>query len=436
MTGIFGGVRWHMVGWSILVLSLILVAISTVLFVSLNRTLMSTVDAQLRSGGESARMELVETGGISDLQREGYQAGLLYVVLAADGSVVYNPQQVEVQALPGDLLATRPASFQTVDIAGSAVRLYGQQILEPGGDSVTLVVGQTLAPEEAAAREIMLTLLLCGGVGLVLSFAGAWFLAARALEPIQRAFERQQEFVADASHELRTPLTILHSTADLLASNPEGTNRELVLEIRDEIGRMERLTRDLLTLARSDRGELRLSMGRLDLGAFAHELARRVALLAETRGINMNVSPLEAPVLIEGDPDRLQEVGLILLDNALRHTPPGGTISITVGQHEGAGILVVEDTGEGIPEEQLTRVFDRFHRVDPSRDRRSGGAGLGLAIARSLIAAHGGSVSIGRRTEGGTRVVVRIPLLTLDDDLEPEAEDRLRRDASDSLTAR
>jgi His Kinase A (phospho-acceptor) domain/Histidine kinase-, DNA gyrase B-, and HSP90-like ATPase len=186
-------------------------------------------------------------------------------------------------------------------------------------------------------------------MGLLLSFGGAWFLAARALVPIQQAFQHQQQFVADASHELRTPLAILHSSADLLVREPEQPNPELVLEMREEIVRIERLTRDLLVLARSDRGELRLSVGRLDLGALAHDLARRVALLAQARAVNVEVTATKTPVIVEGDPDRLQEVGLSLLDNALRHTPAGGTIGLTVDEDDGAGRLVVEDTGEGIP---------------------------------------------------------------------------------------
>jgi signal transduction histidine kinase len=417
MTDIFGGVRWRMVGWSILVLSVILAATGAVLYVSLNRTLMSSVDAQLQSASASAEMELVESSGISDLQREGYQSGLLYLVIASDGTVVANPQGIGVDSVPPDLLSGRSQAFETIAVEGSAVRLFAQQVPEPGGDSLTLVVGTPLAPVQAAANDLLLTLLLCGAVGLALSFLGAWFLAARALVPVQGAFERQQEFVADASHELRTPLTILHSTADLLAREPQP-NAKLVLEMREEIVRMERLTRDLLTLARSDRGELHLSVGRLELGALARDLARRVGLLAEARGSKVELSVPDAPVRVEADPDRLQEVGLILLDNALRHAPPGGTISITVGQRPGSGLLVVEDTGEGIPEEHLTRVFERFHRVDPSRDRRSGGAGLGLAIAHTIIAAHGGTISITRRAEGGTRVAIRLPLLTADRDLD------------------
>src|SRR5579859_647130 len=188
---------------------------------------------------------------------------------------------------------------------------------------------------------------------------------------------------------------------------------------------MERLTRDLLTLARSDRGELHLSVGRLELGALARDLARRVTHLAQQRRITLEVSAPSSSVSVEADPDRLHEIGLILLDNALRHTPSGGTISVKVEEHQGTGVLAVEDTGEGIPEEHLTRVFDRFHRVDPSRDRRSGGAGLGLAIARTLIAAHGGSISIVRRAEGGTRVAVRLALLAADSELEEASQDSL-----------
>ena len=342
-----------MVGWSILVLGLVLLAIGGVLYLSLSRTLMLTLDAQLEAAGQSARMELLESGGIGDLQRDGYQAGVLYVVLASDGSVVANPQQVDVQALPAGLVTTQLPAFETTSIGGDAIRLYGQQVVKPSGDWVTLVVGQSLAPEYAAAQQLLLTLFVCGAVGLLFSFAGAWFLAARALVPIKRAFQRQQEFVADASHELRTPLTIIHSAADLLANEPGQPNPGLVVELREEIGRMERLTRDLLTLARSDRGELTLALGRIELGALARDLAQRVSVLADARGIQLVLHSPDSPVIIEGDPDRLQQVGLAVLDNALNHTPPGGTITIAVDQRQGAGVLAVEDTGEGIPEEHL-----------------------------------------------------------------------------------
>ncbi|HEY1293433.1 MAG TPA: HAMP domain-containing sensor histidine kinase, partial [Chloroflexota bacterium] len=289
MTDMFAGVRWRMVGWSILVLGVVLLAIGVVLYLSLSRTLMVTLDAHLESASQSARIELLETDGSAELERDGYQAGVLYVVLASDGSVVANPQHVDVEALDGQLLTSQWPGFITTTVAGDATRLYAQRVLEPNGDYLTLVVGQSLAPAYAAAQELMFTLGVCGALGLVFSFTGAWFLAARALVPIKRAFQRQQEFAADASHELRTPLTILRSAADLLATVPGQPSPGVVFEIREEIGRMERLVRDLLTLARSDRGELTLALGRLELGALARDLAQRVSVLAQAKGIRLEV---------------------------------------------------------------------------------------------------------------------------------------------------
>lgn len=173
---------------------------------------------------------------------------------------------------------------------------------------------------------------------------------------------------------------------------------------------MERLTRDLLTLARSDRGELQLASGRVDLAMLANDLKRRTAVLADARRVEVNIQVETPPPVVEGDPDRLQEVGLIVLDNALNHSAVGGCISIGVRRQADAGELQVDDEGEGIPPEHLARVFERFHRVDASRSRRTGGVGLGLAIAHSLVAAHGGQITVDNRPGGGARVTIRIPL--------------------------
>src|SRR5262249_23610618 len=152
----------------------------------------------------------------------------------------------------------------------------------------------------------------------------------------------------------------------------------------------------------------------LELGALARDLAQRVSGLADARGIRLEVQSPDAPLLIEGDPDRLQQVGLAVLDNALNHTPCGGSITIAAYQRCRTGFLVIEDTGEGIPEAHLSRVFDRFPRVDPSRARTTGGAGLGLAIAHTLVHAHGGAIWIASSRERGTRVTIRLPLAAPD----------------------
>jgi signal transduction histidine kinase len=374
---------------------------------------MQRVDSSLQAASSNAEAEMNEHGETAELEQQGYRAGLFFLILGPDGAELSNPQAVNLQGLPSDVSATSSATYFTADVDGGPVRIYARPVNAVGQGPAVLVVGQSLGAEEAARAQLLLILLLGAAVGLVLSFAGAWFLAGRALVPIEHAFQRQQEFVADASHELRTPLTILHSAADLLeerSDEPASANRALVEEIRQEIVRMERLTRDLLTLARSDRGELQLSLGRVDLGALARDLARRVSLLAGDRGVTLDVQVVSESPVVEGDPDRLQQVGLIVLDNALNHTPRGGCVQLVVEQQDDVGVLRVDDSGEGIPPEHLSRIFDRFHRVDPSRARSTGGAGLGLAIARTLVVAHGGCIAVSGRPGGGTRVAIHIPL--------------------------
>jgi signal transduction histidine kinase len=413
MIRLFSGARWRMVGWSMLVTMVILLATGGLLYASLSRSLMQSVDTSLVAASATTEAEVNEHGETAELEQQGYRAGLFYVVIRPGGEVLDNPQAVNLQALPTELADTSSATYYTANVDGRPVRIYARQISTAGEGPVLLVIGQSLVAEEAARAQLLLILLLGAAVGLVLSFGGAWFLAARALVPIEHAFQRQQEFVADASHELRTPLTILHSAADLLedrGDEPAYANRALVGEIRQEIVRMERLTRDLLTLARSDRGELQLSLGRVDLGALARQLVGRVALLARDRGVSLDVRVSGESPVVEADPDRLQQVGLIVLDNALKHTPRGGRVQLVVEQQDDAGVLRLDDSGEGIPPEHLPRIFDRFHRVDPSRARSTGGAGLGLAIARALVVAHGGCIAVSGRPGGGTRVTIQIPL--------------------------
>ena len=408
----FAAIRWRLVGWTVLVLGVMLLVVGGIVYASLVRSLMDAVDSSLETSSRTALVELKETDE-NDLVRAGYQAGLFFLLVDGDGTVLANPQQLDVTTLPADLVANPPRGYSTVDFANDTVRIDVHELQQPGGQQTALIVGQSLGAEREGERRLLLILLLGGGIGLLLSFVAAAFLAERALVPIREAFRRQQEFVADASHELRTPLTILHAATDLLderCDEPLRANKDLLDEVRQEITHMERLTRDLLTLARSDRGELQLALGRIDLGALAADLRARVGVLARTRGIELAVEiDGQAPV-IYGDPDRLQQVGLILLDNALKHTPPGGRVRLLVGRDGSDGVLRVEDTGEGIPREHLARVFDRFYRVDRTRARATGGAGLGLAIAHSLLAAHGGRIALSSRPGGGTVATIWLPL--------------------------
>ncbi|MBV9547547.1 MAG: histidine kinase, partial [Chloroflexi bacterium] len=303
----------------------------------------------------------------------------------------------------------RAPEFTTVTINDEPTRLLLRRMPDGG----LLITGESLQDEQEALHSLLVVLVAGGGVGLLLSLAGAWFLSGRALVPIQQAFQRQQEFVADASHELRTPLTVLRSATDVLNQHrdqPIEANGELFDDVRAEIIRMERLAQDLLTLARSDTGELELMTAPIDLADVAADVVRRTTPLAQANGVQLGLESQEGTT-VDADPDRLQQVALILIDNAIKHTPSGGRVDVRVRRTPGtAALLEVIDTGSGIAPEHLPRIFDRFYRGDKARARAQGGTGLGLAIARTLVEAHGGQLSLTSQLGVGTHVTLTLPL--------------------------
>ncbi|MCL4544701.1 MAG: HAMP domain-containing histidine kinase, partial [Chloroflexi bacterium] len=290
------------------------------------------------------------------------------------------------------------------------LRLYVRPVLFDFSSNTVLIVGQSLSIEQRTLFQQVATLGLVSAGGMLLLLGGAWFLAGRALVPIQQAFGRQQTFVADAAHELRTPLTSLRVAVELLQRHLSGVNADddqLLQDLRAELERLERLTTDLLTLARSDLGELTLAVGEVDLAVLTSDVVRRVQRLAAEHGASVSYNGPPETLWIEGDPDRLQQLLLILLDNAFKHAP-GSSVTVRLGAHGHQAQLEVEDNGPGIPSEALQQVFDRFYRADPARP--TGGSGLGLAIARSLVTAHGGKIDVGSARGRGTLVTIRLPL--------------------------
>jgi signal transduction histidine kinase len=413
---VFTQIRWRLVGWSMLVLGLILLVVGGTVYLTLSRSLLTQIDANLAGRGAELTSDPHDLAqGHVRFDREGYSGGTFYLVLADDGRILTNPQQI---AFPPGLLL--PGNFgnlptyTTINLEGAPTRLYLRSLSSEGLPNTLLVIGQSMAIERDTLDHLLLVLLGGGAAGLFLSFAGAWFLAGRALVPIQLAFRRQQEFVADASHELRTPLAVIRAATDLLnqrRSQPLEANALLLDDLRGEIARLERLAGDLLTLARSDVEGLDLAVGEVDLAPFVGDVARRVAPLAVDRGITLSSRADDTPLLVEGDPDRLQQVLLILLDNALKHTPPGGHVVVSARRQGGEAVLQVSDDGEGIAPEHLPQVFDRFYRADRARARSQGGSGLGLAIALSLVHAHHGQLSLSSALGSGTTATIRLRLL-------------------------
>lgn len=413
----FARVRWRLLGWNIAVLLLSIVLIGAVVYASLARTLGAEEDRTLAMASVSTAQHLHEHGDAGfHFEREGYSGGDFALVLGADGSVLANPQDVDLTGWTRRIASGPVPRYQTINLGDdNPVRLYIQPVLGSPSASQVLVVGRSIAAQRAALNRLLIVLLTSSILGVLLAMAGAWFLAGRALLPIRLAFRRQQEFVADAAHELRTPLTALHAATDLLdwhRAEPLAANGELFDDVRAEIARLERLSGDLLALARSDIEAVELAVANIDLRALLADVVRRAKPLAEECGIALEHVRPEGSLIVEGDPDRLLQVTMIVLDNAIKYTPAGGRVTVGSNRHGGDAVVTIRDTGEGIAPAHLPRLFDRFYRADRARKRAQGGAGLGLAIAQALVHAHGGQIAVTSATGDGTVVRIRLPLLS------------------------
>jgi len=269
---------------------------------------------------------------------------------------------------------------------------------------------------EVETLQTLLTVLLVGGaLVVVVSVLFGYVYARRALVPIrvslaaQRdALRRQREFAADASHELRTPLTVIRSSVEHLTRHPEktvGEHREALDDIDAEVQHLTVLVDDLLLLARSDSGAVALDRMPLDLGDVAFEAAGALGRMAEDRGVHVEVDP--EPAMLEGDPARLRQLVTILVDNAIRHSPRDGRVTVIVRAVDATASVEVDDEGPGLRPEDMPHVFDRFFRAQGAP---SGGTGLGLAIAKWIVDRHGGRIGVANRPGGGAAFRVELPV--------------------------
>ena len=362
--------------------------------------------------------------------------------------------------------------FVSTSMNGEDMRAVRYPLLVTDEDGIrwyigSVIVGERLLTMQQTLVSLRQVLVGASALGLALAVAGGWLLAGRALRPVDRvtaaaaaiaagdgtatslsarlpvpqtndelarlsatfnamlarleaSFRAQERFVADASHELRTPLTAIRGNVDVLMrqarvqryvidANDLGAALD---DIRRESDRMRRLLDDLLLLARSDAGSdranwalVRLEPVRLD------EVAAQAVHSAEALTASHDLE-LEAPRAVEilGDADRLHQLTMILIDNAIRHTPAGGHIRVAVtANSDGDARLAVRDDGDGIAPEHLPHLFERFYRADGARGRSSGGTGLGLAIARAITQAHGGDITVSSNPGRGTTFVVTLP---------------------------
>ena len=311
-----------------------------------------------------------------------------------------------------------------------------------------LQLAESLESIENARHGLLLTLLSIGTLAVLVSAIAGAAMASRALKPVTeitsaaleiyrtddldrrvdvvtndevgrlasafnemldrlaRLFRAQQRFVADVSHEMRTPLTVIRGNVDLLRMG--CADEESLDAITSESERMTRMVSNLLLLSQADAGVLPMHMAPLDLGPLIASIVRSGSIMADGR-VEVT-SDVAGELLVQGDADRLKQVLLNLVDNAIKHTPEDGRVTVTATSEDSHMVrLKVTDTGIGIPPEDLPHVFERFYRVDKSRSRAQGGAGLGLAIVKSIVEAHGGRIEATSEVGAGTSFIVTLP---------------------------
>lgn len=371
--------------------------------------------ADLLRGGDRRGRRSEDEFHLDDESHRLERAGVLGYVLPVEGGRVLPPPPGAFPDLPNvdaaaAALAARAGRFATVNTAGGQARLYSLPVLRGGQPIAVVQTARSRYFVETALARVLLAVVGIGAAGLVLSAGAGFWLAGRTLRPIAQAMERERRFTADASHELRTPLTLIRGNAELLTRHLDRPIREYADVVQDIIAESDRLSRlvgDLLTLARAGEGRLQLARRDVDLSATATALAREFAPLAAAKGLALQAE-IAPGVHVRGDPDRLRQLGVILLDNAVRYTQNGTVTLRLVGVHHGA-VLSVSDTGPGIAPEHLPHIFERFYRADPARSSDQGGFGLGLAIARWIAEAHGGRIEVTSTPGRGSTFSVRLP---------------------------
>jgi signal transduction histidine kinase len=341
-------------------------------------------------------------GGDDNDRYDGLLAPVFVVPAAgstvnAGAPIVKDPQSISQALKAGSDLRT----IQLDD--GSRLRLLTYRI----GSGGVLQVGRLLTDQDRLLSQYLAGLLILGSASSLFLALASWVIAGRSIKPTQHAWEQQQQFISNASHELRTPLTILRANAEYALRNLSPVDREKSLQdIIEESDHMNRIVEDLLLLSRIDAKRLSLAADLVSLSDLLVETAHQVEVLASAKQVSLVLDPIMGAARC--DRFRLRQVLLILLDNALRFTPAGGTIRMGSENRGSEVILHVVDNGSGIPAEHLEHIFERFYQV-PGQRTETQGNGLGLSIAQGLVEAQHGKITITSTPGAGTSVKIVLP---------------------------
>jgi heavy metal sensor kinase len=455
--------RARLTAWYFAVVALSFLLLSAVALYGMNRSIAGAVDTGLQERAKAIR-NLIErvierSGSGEELVDELHEhSGLsstteLMQVADAEGHLLYRSRALEEHAIPPPQKVD--PTLSTGSFNGLLLRVRSERALIDG-QWFAIQVAAPMQEFQAATEQFRWLLILAVPFLLLVATAGGYFMSRRALSPVQkvidaadnidaknlssrlavpatgdelqrlsetlndmlsrieRAFNRVAQFTADASHELRTPLAVLRTRAELALRKPRSENeyREVLERQLHGLERTSDLVERLMLLARADSGDQILQREPLQLDLILQSVREQGATLAAAKGVRFSTELAAESALVEGDPDFLERLFLILIDNAVKFTPRQGEIVVSSQLAGDAVIVAVRDTGIGIHDADLPNLFERFYRVDKARSRESGGAGLGLAIGRWIARAHGGEIEVESVPGRGTQFRVRLPVDT------------------------
>jgi heavy metal sensor kinase len=460
--------RFQLVAWYAGLLTGCFILIGAATYVVLQSSLVGALqETQLRRARQVGQLLLDEIRGPGEARvGEEVQAryapdlnGRFVRITRGDGSLLYLSSAPKDQTfvpaeVPPPSWSSHTETARQVPLPGGRkILLTASEVQTAGGARYLVETGAPMDDVQAHLRQWLMFLLVVLPVVAMLAVGGGAFLVKRALSPVDRiaasaqrissqnlserlpvtrtgdelerlsialnhmvqrldeAFQYSRRFMADASHELRTPLTVLRGELESFIQEPTLASewRERLGSALEEVERLTGIVEGLFAISRLDAGEAAAEWVKLDLARLTAATADQMSLLAEDKNIQVTCSAAE-PVWVEGDQARLKQVVVNLLDNAIKYTLQGGAVALSVSAIDSKAVLEVADNGIGIPAESLSRVFDRFFRVDQARSRELGGAGLGLSIVKSICTAHHGRVEVSSLPGQGSRFRVELPL--------------------------
>ncbi|KAB7666441.1 sensor histidine kinase [Bacillus sp. B1-b2] len=282
--------------------------------------------------------------------------------------------------------------------------------IEIDGETKTIQLLRNIDSEESMLHQLILIMTIGVAIGSLFAVVAGYLLAGRALVPIQRSWEAQQQFVSDASHEIRTPLAVIQSRTDLLFREPDATVQEKAVDISvisKETRRLSKLVTNLLTLARSDSNQVEITKTMFSLEEVLQEVVLQYEDIADFQGKKI-YSMTKKQIPFNGDKERIHQMLVILVDNSMKFTDEGGEIILQATEKANSVVIEVKDNGMGIPKEDLSKIFNRFYQVEQSRTNIEG-TGLGLSIAKWIVEKHDGVIKAESILGKGTSFEITFP---------------------------